>query len=199
MTSMLGCAIRSKQAVVSQHLPRREFNRNDHYNLNPLSKPRPRAGVRGLRRYPRMKKIVIACILPIIAFMASCKEKEPTRMALLVGAKSFPAFEDLQVGKEVPLGECISVAGSGDFGEKKWGKISIDWMDNQKIGFESGGVVSWSPLKCRDIRVTGDLNVPLVAYLLKVSVDDQMHPKKMWLIQKWKLQPGAVEIAHTNN
>jgi hypothetical protein len=145
-----------------------------------------------------MKKIIIAYILLIISFMASCKEKESTRLAFLVGAKSSPAFEDLQVGKEVPLGECISVAGSGDFGEKKWGKITIDWMDNQKIVFESGGVVSWSPLKSREIKVTGDLDIPLVAYLLKVSVDDQMHPKKMWLIHKWQLEPGAVEIVHTN-
>ena len=134
----------------------------------------------------------------IIPLMGACKERATTRLSFLLGAKSSPSYEELQTGKEMApdLGESIAVFGSGEFGKDKWGKITIDWMDTQKPEFESGGVISWSPLKAKAIKVTGDVKVPLVAYLLEVTVDDQMNPKKMRLIHKWHLQPGKVEITN---
>lgn len=143
-----------------------------------------------------MKKAVTTCLLLLMPLIGSCKEKESTRLLLLLGARSSPAFVDVQVGKKMnpAKGDSIAVFGAGELGKEKWGEVIIDWGDEQKPKFESGGVMSWAPPKAGAIKMTGDAKVPLVAYLLEVMVDGHMNPLKMKLIQKWQVEIGEFEI-----
>lgn len=117
-------------------------------------------------------------------------------MLFLLGAKSSPLFGDVRIGKEInpTKGDQIAVFGAGELGRRKWGKITVDWGQTQKPEFVSGGVMSWAPPKTAAIKATGDAEVPLVAYLLVMTVDGRMNPLKMKVIQKWQIKTGKFEI-----
>ena len=79
----------------SQHLPAASSIRHDHSTLNPQSKPRPRAGVRGLRRSPKMKTLVLSLVIFQMCFATqgrAIQANDPFALA----EKSLMADEDLQ-------------------------------------------------------------------------------------------------------
>ncbi len=128
--------------------------------------------------------------------MIGCRDAELTRAVFMLGHRSQPEASKVKEGMELSLsaGAHLAVFGAGDLGEQPWGKIELVWNDADPVTFTQGGIISWAPEGVSEFHAEGVADVPLVAYLVDVKVDESRNPSSMTVKRAWQIQEGAFTI-----